>query len=255
MRVRLLSSAVDDHTERQYATTFLIDEVLAVDAGSLGYHGSPEDQARVRNVVITHSHADHLASLPIFIENSYVPGPDCPTVWGNAQVLRCIREDLFNDRLWPDFLALSKPDDIYLRLEELANEVPVDLGDHRITPVLVSHQVQTFGFVIESKNASVVIVSDTGPTERIWEVINGLKNLQAVFVEAAFPDEQQRLATTSQHLTPSSLAEELAKIQRETRLIVVHMKPRYRDVIAAQLGNLAIPGLEIGAPGEEYALP
>ncbi len=252
MRIQLLSSAVDGVFEKQYATSYLIDETVAVDAGSLGFHGEPEDQAKVKNLFITHSHADHIATLPIFVENAYEAKPDCVTVWGNAAVLKCIREDIFNDRFWPDFERLSTPEAPFVKLKELKAERPVEVDGLRITPILVNHQVRNFGFSIESADASVVIVSDTGPTERVWEVVNEIENLKAVFLEAAFPNHMHDLADVSLHLTPAMFAEEVKKIRRDTRLIVVHLKPRYRREIERELAALGLPSLEIGRPNEEY---
>ena len=56
---------------QSFASTYLINDVLAIDAGVLGFYGEAKDQARVRDVLITHTHADHIASLPIFVENAY----------------------------------------------------------------------------------------------------------------------------------------------------------------------------------------
>ncbi|MCZ6598872.1 MAG: 3',5'-cyclic-nucleotide phosphodiesterase [Planctomycetota bacterium] len=252
MRITLVSSAVDGGHDKQNATSFVIDDTVAIDAGSLGFWREPEDQARIKNLFLTHSHADHVATLPIFVENAFEQKPDCVKVWGNAHVLRCIREDIFNDRLWPDFVELSTPEAPYLELRELHAEEPVEVDGLRLTPVLVNHQVRNFGFVIESEDGAVVIVSDTGPTERIWELVNGLEDLRAVFLETAFPNGQRELADVSRHLTPELFAREVKKIERETRLIVVHLKPRYRREIEAELMALGIPGLEIGRPAEEY---
>ena len=35
---------------------------------------------------------------------------------------------------------------------------------------------------------TVVLATDTGPTEAIWRRANAQHNLQAVFLEASFPD-------------------------------------------------------------------
>ena len=58
-----------------------------VDAGSLGFYQSAQEQSRVRHVLITHTHIDHVASLPIFVENAYEGKADCVTVHGSAEVL------------------------------------------------------------------------------------------------------------------------------------------------------------------------
>ena len=175
-------------------------------------------------------------------------------MWGNAAVHRCIREDIFNDRYWPDFLALSTPEAPFLRLETLERERPIELDGLRITPVLVDHTVRNFGLVFETPESSVVIVSDTSPTERIWEIANGLENLSAVFLEAAFPNAMRELADVSKHLTPELFGHEARKLRRPARIIAVHIKPRYHRQIVEELEGLGLPNLEIGEAGREYEL-
>ena len=67
MRVRLLPSAPGRDEGAQFLTTFLVDDAVAIDAGALGLFGHPREQAAVKHVFLTHSHADHIATLPIFV--------------------------------------------------------------------------------------------------------------------------------------------------------------------------------------------
>lgn len=256
MRIRLVHSACGASTPAQnatqYATSYVINDTLAVDCGPLGFWRSVDDQARIRHLVVTHSHADHIATLPIFAENAYEPGRDCLTVWGNEAVLTCLREDVFNDRVWPNLLELPTPDAPFLKLARLEAEQPVVLEGIRITPVPVTHTVPTFGLVLEGDAAAVVIVSDTGPTERIWSVANGLSGLKAVYLEATFPREMQWLAEVSQHLTADGFAAELKKLRQPADVLAVHLKARYRDRVASELTALNLPRVALAEPGREY---
>src|SRR5262245_9815074 len=98
MRVMLVPSALSA-APRQYLTTFLVGDSVAIDAGSLGFYGSPAEQARIRHVFLTHTHLDHIASLPIFLENVSNDGGDCPTIYAPAEVLDVVCRDVLNDRL------------------------------------------------------------------------------------------------------------------------------------------------------------
>ena len=55
MKAMLLPSALAAEPY-QYLTTFLVNGTVAIDAGSLGLCGSPEEQSRVRHVFLTHAH-------------------------------------------------------------------------------------------------------------------------------------------------------------------------------------------------------
>ena len=50
-------------------TCLLINDTIALDAGSLAQGLSIERQARVRSILLTHSHLDHTSALPFFVEN------------------------------------------------------------------------------------------------------------------------------------------------------------------------------------------
>ena len=182
MRIRLIGSSFGGDPRAQYATTLLVNDAIAVDCGGLGFWKTPDDQAAIRDVVITHTHADHLATLPIFVENAYLPGRPPVRVWGSDAVLTCIREDVLNDRVYPDFSLLPTPEAPFVTLMSLSEGTPIEIAGVRITPVAVDHTVPTLGMVLESGSSSVVIVSDTGPTERIWEVANRVPNLKAVYL-------------------------------------------------------------------------
>ena len=253
MKVTLLPSSVSPGAEaNQFLTTFVVDDVLAVDAGSLGLLGSTEAQARVKDVFLSHTHIDHIASLPIFVENVFQDGAECPTLHATEAVADSLRRDVFNGRLWPDFIGMSTPEQPFLHLNTLRPGVPVRVGALRVTAVEVDHLVPTVGFVIEGETASIVIAGDTGPTARLWEVAHEARNLKAVFLEAAFPDEMTWLADASRHLTPALLAAEVAKMPRGVPVYAVHLKPKYRDRIGSELAALGLPGLEICAPGHVY---
>lgn len=236
----------------QYLTSYLINETVALDAGCLGLFGSPTEQARVKHLLLSHTHADHLASLPIFLENAYSAGGGGVTVLGSEAVLDCLRRDLFNGRLWPDFARLSALDPPYLRLVALTPGEPVQIEDLHVTPVAVNHSVPTLGFLIEDASAAVAFSSDTGPTEALWRLARQTANLKAVFLEASFPDSMAGVGEAAKHLTPARFALELEKLQRPVRAIAVHLKPLYREQIVSELRALGLPGLEIVELGKAY---
>jgi ribonuclease BN (tRNA processing enzyme) len=255
VRVTLVPSSIPKeggHEPGQYLISYLINDTLAVDAGSLGVYGTPHEQTNVRHVLISHTHIDHTASLPIFVENAYEAKVDCVTVHGSADVLEGLQLDLFNGRTWPDFVALSGVLPPFLKLERLDAYRPVELEGLSIMPVPVDHVVPTFGFVISDKKSTVVIASDTGPTDDLWRVANESPNLAAVFLEAAFPNEMADLAAAAKHLTPARFGAEVAKLTRPVRVIAVHLKARYRDQIVAELAALGLPNVELGRYGKAY---
>jgi ribonuclease BN (tRNA processing enzyme) len=254
VKIQLLPSSVSGEADRsnQYLTSFIINDVVAIDAGSLGLFGSPHQQSRIKHVLLSHSHIDHIAALPIFLENAYSGSRDCVTIHGSSFVLDCLQKDIFNDRVWPDFIRLSSDDSPILKLATLEAFQGLELEGLRITPVPVDHLVPTLGFVIEDGNSAVVVVSDTGPTDRIWQHASRAPNLKAVFLEAKFPNSMAGMAATAKHLTPALFAREAVKLKRPATLIAVHINARFRDEIVRELRALNLVNLEICDSGKVY---
>jgi ribonuclease BN (tRNA processing enzyme) len=240
----MTASGVDQH---QHLTSFLINDTLAIDAGSLGFYGTPVEQASIHDVLISHTHADHVASLPIFIENAFDGRPNPVTIHGSRVVLDCLQKDIFNGRIWPDFIGMSATTGpLFLKINEIESGRTIELQGLRITPVSVDHLVPTLGFVIDDGTNCIVIASDTGPTEEIWKVAHATTRLRAVFLETAFPNSMTYLAQVSKHLTPAMFGEEARKLDRnDIDLIVVHIKPRFQDTIVKELNELGLPNIVI----------
>jgi ribonuclease BN (tRNA processing enzyme) len=254
VRVMLVPSSVSPEPGEplQYLTSYLIGDTVAIDAGCLGFYRTPAEQMRIKHLFLTHSHLDHIASLPTFLANTYTGDGDCVTVYGNDAVLDCLQRDLFNDRVWPDFLRLSTQMPPFLRVRRLQSGETVAIAGLEVTAVEVNHAVPTLGYILRGPAAAVVIPSDTGPTEEIWRRAGQMPDLKAVFLEATVCNGQARLAETARHLTPRLFAEETAKLPVPVRWLVVHIHPRQREQTIRELEALGIPGLEIARPGVLY---
>ncbi len=251
MKVELLPSSIPV-SEAQYLVSFLVNDTVAIDAGSLGLQADLRRQERVRHVFITHEHVDHIASLPIFLENVYQPGPDCVELLGGEAVLDFIHRDIFNGRVWPDFFALSTEDDRFVRGTPLQAYEPVVRAGLTVTPVPVSHGVETLGLLVDDGRAAVAFPSDTGPTDRFWKHLAACERLAAVFLEVSFPNSLADLAASTGHHCPATFADEIRKLPRDVRWIVVHRKARFAAEIARELEALALPNVELVRSGVAY---
>lgn len=240
--------------DSQFLTSFLVGERLVIDAGSIGL-APMSVQAPVRHLFISHSHLDHVATLPLFLENVYDPDADPVTVYCSAATLEAMQHSLFNDVIWPDFIALGKSVSPFLNIELIESGDTVDVGRYRVTAVEVPHVVDTFGFIVESGDAAVVIASDTAPSDQLWKEAAARPDLAAVFLECSFPESMRWLADEAQHLTPSLYANEIRKIGRPVRNIALHIKPSTRDTVVAELESEGLPHFEVGDSGRVYEFP
>lgn len=253
MKVEILRSSCGGETTQQFAISYLVNDHLAIDAGSLGFAWPLERQTQVKDVFISHSHADHIASLPLFIENVYVPGPESPLVFAGPHTQQCLCEDVFNDRVWPDFVSMGTSENAFLEFRTLTPNRVVKRGDLTITPISVNHNVPTLGFLVSEPGSSVLFVSDTGPTDEIWEIAAAQADLKAVFLEASFPNNMQWLADVSHHLTPGQFQQEYGKLGRDdVDFLAVHIKAAFRKQVIDELTALDIPRLIIGSAETPY---
>src|SRR5262249_29284609 len=182
---------------------------------------------------------------PIFVENAYEGKTDCVHIYGSSAVLDSCQRDLFNDRLWPDFIKMSaNSDKPFLKLVPFEPHQTLELDGLEFTALPMNHGVPTVGFMIEDENAAVAFCSDTGPTEEIWKAANANPKLKAVFLEGCFPNELTWLAEVSRHLTPAMVGAELKKLTRPARVLIVHVKPRFQTQVLEELRSLNNPAIE-----------
>jgi ribonuclease BN (tRNA processing enzyme) len=234
-------------------TCLLIDDTVSLDAGSLSQALPVERQQQVQSIVLSHSHMDHTTSLPFFVENVFGKLRDAVEIYASPATVYAVRKHLFNNDVWPDFTRIPNHLLPALRFHELADEVPFEVGGVRFTPISVNHLVPTFGYLIEKDGAKVLWSSDTGPTRRLWEVANSIKDLAAVWLEVSFDNRLQPIADLSLHLTPQTVATELRQLKRRVPVLLHHLKPTCADRIREEVKAIGNPDVDFLEQGRTYA--
>jgi cAMP phosphodiesterase len=250
MDIRVVSSSVEGAIH-QFAATYVVNDILAIDAGSIGFSDIGR-QKLVRHVLISHGHLDHIGSLPIFIDNVYTPGLTCPIVYASQHALDILKTHFFNDVVWPDVIRLSGEESPFLRFVTLENRQPVTIDRLVVTPIELNHIMPTFGFIVDDGTSAVAFVSDTAPTEAIWEQIQQNPRISAVFLEAAFPNSMGWLAEKAKHLTPKLFEEQYSRAGRAMPVIAVHIKPAFYETVVQELQDLNLDELVISQPNQIY---
>jgi len=233
-------------------TCLLINDCIALDAGSLSQALSIERQLGVHSILLTHSHMDHTTSIPFFIENVFSRGEKKIDVYTSQATVYAIRKYLFNNATWPDFTRLPNHLLPAVRFHELKDEVPVEIDGVRFTPIPVDHLVPTQGFLIEQEGQSFLWSSDTGPTQRLWEVANQTRNLAALAIDVSFSSDLQRIADLSLHLTPQTLARQLEKLEKRLPILLHHLKPPCIEAIHGEIRRMRNGDLDFLEQGKIY---
>jgi cAMP phosphodiesterase len=220
------------------ATSYLIDGKLLIDAGSVASGIQIEEQSHIDNILISHSHLDHISDLAFMADNCFGMKGRPFEVYANAPVKKAIKTHLLNDILWPDFTMLPSKDNPTLRFHDIKPEEWIQLGEYKILPVPVNHPGGALGFIIQRKNTAIVFTQDTGSTDKIWEHALKLQNLKAIFTEVSFPNALAKVATDSQHHTPATMREEIKKMPKNVPIFLGHLKPNFQHQLFAEIEEL-----------------
>ncbi|MEO8007305.1 MAG: 3',5'-cyclic-nucleotide phosphodiesterase [Betaproteobacteria bacterium] len=206
-------------------TSMLLDNDVLIDAGTGVGDLVITELLKIDHVFLTHSHLDHVTSLP-FLVDTVGPMREMPVTVHCAEATRKIlQEHIFNWKVWPDFSEIPSKAAPYLRYSTFSIGDDIDLDGRKIKVLPANHVVPAVGFQFDSGEASLVFTGDTTVNDALWAEVNKIVNLRYLIIETAFPNMEKELAIASKHLCPSMLAEELAKLKRSTRVFVTHLKP------------------------------
>jgi len=160
---------------RCHTTSFLLDDDILIDAGTGVGELRLDELARINHVLISHSHLDHVLSIPLLADSVIKlrmggGGPSALQpihVHALPDTLQALRDHIFNGVIWPDFTRLPSVQHPILVFHELA------VGDvmsfpargsqpERVVHVLpAAHTVPGVGFGVETPLGWWVFTGDT----------------------------------------------------------------------------------------------
>jgi ribonuclease BN (tRNA processing enzyme) len=225
MKLRVLGCSGGIGGRHLRTTSFLIDGDILLDAGTGVGDLTLAELSQIDTIFITHSHLDHVTSIPFLVDTVGGMRQKPITVYAIRGTMEIMKNHLFNWAIWPDFTEIPTPEAPFLRYEEIEVGKTVSLGGRSITAIPARHTVPAVGYHLDSGAASLVFTGDTGPNDALWRVVNRIENLKYLIIETAFSNKERVLADISRHLCPLTLAEELKKMERSPEIYITHMKP------------------------------
>jgi ribonuclease BN (tRNA processing enzyme) len=219
------------------ATSYLINDELLIDAGSIASGVTIKEQVAVENILISHAHLDHISELAYLCDNCFGLRPSPFMVHSNKVVKDAILTHILNDTIWPDFSKLPSESKPTIKFNEFIPGKSFVLGDYEIMPVRVNHYTEACGFIITWNNKSLIFTQDTGPTEEIWKAGNRT-DLVGIFSEVSFPNSLEQVAIDSLHHTPKSIGVEIKKMPPNVPIYLGHLKPNYQDKLVNEIAGL-----------------
>lgn len=219
-------------------TSFLLNDNILIDAGTGTRKLSYDSLSKIKNIIITHSHIDHIVQLP-FIADTLFGRINRPiNILCHPETERCIRKYIFNGEIWPDFLSLkSRNNDTVFRIIKIYPGEEFHLDQTKFTAIKMNHIVPTLGVVAREDNASLAFSSDTKTNDMFWNVVNK-NNVDLLIAECAFPSSMKGIAEQAGHYSPYTLSEDLKKLKIDTNIKISHLKAGHEDHIMREIHEL-----------------
>ena len=208
---------------------------------------------QIRDIVLSHAHLDHIAGLPLFLDDLFASLSEPVRIHAEAGVIEVLERDIFNWSVYPRFSELSNLNGAVMEYRCFEPGKEFNVQHLQVQTVSVNHKVPSSGFIVSDGSTRFALTGDTAAMDEFWNVINKIDDLSAVLIECAFPDELEDLADISHHLTPSGLKRELAKFEKpDCPIYVVNLKPAFYEQTATQIAALGIENLNLLEVGKVY---
>ena len=198
---------------------------------------------RLRGLIITHFHPDHVCGVPILLMNIWLLGRTAPLpVYGLQDAVERFQAmmDLFRWQEWPGLFPVSRH-----AVAEEVGALVLENEEFRVTGAPVEHLVPTLGLRIENKRSGKVVAysSDTSPCDAVVTLARGA----AILIHEA--------AKNTLGHSSAAQAGEIARRAGVGRLVLIHYRPasRYYDRWVEEAAGAFGGPVELAQDLGEYA--
>ena len=220
-------------------TSFLIDDTILVDAGTGVGDLTLEEMQRIDHVFLTHSHMDHIAALPLMLDAVSSLRNSPVRVHALAATIDALQRHVFNNVIWPDFSTIPSREKPFIHYQAIQVGEQIDIQGVAIEVLPALHTVPAVGYAIKGRQGWWVFSGDTERNPAFWARVNAL-DVALLVIETAFSNRERELARRSLHLSPHSLALELACIdpgRRPYPIYITHTKPSETELIMREIAG------------------
>ena len=220
-------------------TSLLIDDILVVDAGGLTSSLSFPAQQKLKAILLTHQHYDHIRDVPAITFN-FAMANAAIDIYSTLPVYETLTTHWLNGNVYPKFLGWP-PENPKINFTVIEPYKTKQIEGYSILPIPVNHSVPTVGYQITSPDGKVLFyTSDTGPgLADCWERVVP----QLLITEVSAPDRFEELYKSRGHLTPTLLRQELISFRELKgylpRVVIVHINPGLEEETNAEIAAVA----------------
>lgn len=238
MNIQILG-AHNCESQNSRMVSLLIDDTLAIDAGGLTSSLSFQAQQKLKAILLTHPHYDHIRDIPaiamnLFLRNSAIK------IYSIKPVYDALATHLLNSELYPNFLEKPQgnPAIEFTSIKPLKIE---QIEGYSVLATPVNHSDPAVGYQVTSPDGKgVFYTGDTGPgLTDCWKYVSP----ELLIIEVTAPNRYKEWAAQIGHLTPSLLEQELTSF-RELKgylppVVLVHMNPALEKEIESEIATVA----------------
>ena len=219
-------------------TSFLIDDDVLIDAGTGVGDLSLQEMRGIDHVLLTHSHLDHVAALPLMVDAIAAHRKSPVRIHALQATIDALKLHIFNNVIWPDFSKIPTQEAPFISFHPLVVGEKLALAGKHIEVLPAVHTVPAVGYAVSAAEGaqSWVFTGDTERNPALWARINQL-NVAMLVIETAFSNRERDLARKSLHLSPDSLADELDCIGhgKTYPIYITHTKPAETQLIMDEI--------------------
>jgi ribonuclease BN (tRNA processing enzyme) len=245
-------------------TSFLIDDDLLVDAGTGVGDLTLDEMRRIEYVFLTHSHLDHIATLPLMVDAIASFRSTPLKVYALPETVAALKAHIFNNVIWPDFTRIPTPQSPLMTFHTIETGQTLTLAGKQVEALPAVHAVPAVGYAVSKAQACWVFSGDTERNPAFWHRINQM-NASMLVIETAFSRREKELAARSQHLSPDVLSDELSALAADQNfpIYITHTKPAETDLIMSEVLENSRPAVDGDTPmrdirwllaGQEFTL-
>ena len=247
MELRILGSHNMESRDTRFET-YLIDGILALDAGGLTRALTFEEQENIRAIVLTYPHFDHIRDLLPFGLTMRDSGVTVD-VYGIKDTLDLVAEKLMEGSLYPPFLEFPSPETPIYSMHEIEPLKDFQVLDYTVKAVPVPHVMPAVGFMISIDDVSVFYTGDAGRgVSDAWQQAAS----DVLLTEVTFRNRGEQTAIDSVHMTPAHLERTLSEFKRQKgylpNMIAGHMNPPHKEEIRVEVKHLAEADMMMSLP-------
>ena len=229
-------------------TSFLINHNILIDAGTGVGDLTLDEMAQIDHVFLTHSHLDHVAALPLMLDAVSSLRSQPVLVHALPATIAALQTHVFNNTIWPDFSRIPSVQNPFLRYRPLVEGGAVHVDGTWVQVLSAVHTVPAVGYAVRGERGWWAFSGDTERNPAFWDQLEQLPRLKPslpvgmLVIETAFSNRESELARRSLHLSPQTLAAELAHRAGDTNypIYITHTKPSETSLILQEIDQMGL---------------